>query len=81
MDTINKLYPSLQSKIVLITGLFVVLFFNNKPSALKITMGILGVLVNAYLINCLVHGDCGIMAWLYVAMNILGTYVIMAGLK
>jgi hypothetical protein len=79
MSLINRLYPSTQSKVILFTGLLVLFFFTKKFNPIKLTMGLLGVLVNAYLINCLVRGDCGSMAWLYVAMNMLGTYVIATG--
>jgi hypothetical protein len=79
MNIINQVYPSVQSKVILFTGLLVVFFFTKRLTPLRTTMAVLGVAVNAYLINCLVRGDCGAIAWLYVAMNMVGTYVIAAG--
>jgi hypothetical protein len=75
----NNVYPSLQSKLILFVGLFSVLYFYKKSSLKRSTCALIAILINAYLIDWLVHGKCGFMAWLYILLNVMGTLVIITG--
>jgi hypothetical protein len=72
MKEINQMFPSFQSQVMLFVGIAMVLLMARKMS--KTLVLALSVAINAYIINCLVYGDCNKIAWFYVVMNLLATY-------
>ena len=69
---VMQTFPSSQSQIMLFVGVAMVVLMARKLS--KAVIIVLSVALNAYIINCLVYGNCQKIAWFYVAMNLLGTY-------
>jgi hypothetical protein len=76
----NKLYHNIQSKLVILIGLISVYFVYKKTNWERSVCILIATMINAYLINHLANGNCSIMAWIYVILNILGTLVIISGL-
>jgi len=72
MNFVNKHFPSTQSKLMLLSGLvvlFVALMKSKKPLILTL-FTLPFILIQAYIVNCIVAGDCLKIGWLYVIMNI-----------
>lgn len=67
-----EIYNSTQARTLLLAGLIMtVLFYSNFMKAAIMTVSLL---VTAYIINCLVRGNCNMIAWLYVLINVMATY-------
>lgn len=70
-------YNSTQARTLLIAGVALALIYYTDLNKLLVLL--LSLLVTSYIINCLVRGNCEIIAWVYVVMNVLITYQLLNG--
>lgn len=70
--TLSEIYNSTQARTLLIAGIaLIILYYTNlMTSAVLLT----SLLITAYIVNCLVKGNCQMIAWLYVVINVMATY-------
>lgn len=72
LHKLAEIYNSTQARTLLIAGLVMtVLFYSNFMKAAIMAVSLL---VTGYIINCLVRGNCNMIAWLYVLINVMATY-------
>ncbi len=76
MQIFDKHYPSLQSRLMILTGLVVLLVaLTRAKKPLVLTLFTLPfILFQAYIVNCMINGNCTKIGWLYVVMNILTAF-------
>lgn len=75
---LKTIFQSRQSQVILAVGLVMMLLNVKKLDTVKVIAALIAILINAYIINCLLHGDCGIYAWIVVFFHSYALYNVLS---